>query len=110
MHELSIAEAIVDACCERSQGSKVVRVTVEVGSLAGVLPDALQMGFDVCSRDTELEAAELHIVETPGLGRCANCGELFELASHFTPCPHCGGMMTELLSGEELRLISMEIS
>lgn len=109
MHELSIAEAIVEACCGRADGSRVVRVTVEIGSLACVLPDALRFGFDVCAMGTAAEAATLEIVETPGRGRCAGCGEVYALASHFTPCPHCGGMVADLLGGEEMRLIAMEI-
>jgi hydrogenase nickel incorporation protein HypA/HybF len=66
MHELALSQAIVDMCAERAAGARVLRVTLEVGALAAVLPEALRFCFDVCARDTALEGAALEIVETDG--------------------------------------------
>ncbi len=71
MHELSIATAIVDACAERAGGARVLRVRLEIGQLAAVMPDALRFCFDVCAQGTPLEGAELDIIEIPGRGACA---------------------------------------
>jgi hydrogenase nickel incorporation protein HypA/HybF len=66
MHELSIAEAIVDIAAESSGGGRVLRVVVEVGKLAAVLPDALRFSFEVVAAGTPVEGAALEIVEKPG--------------------------------------------
>lgn len=66
MHELSIASALVDTCVEHAGGSRVVRVRIEVGQLAGVLSDSLRFCFDVCARGAAVEGAELDILDIPG--------------------------------------------
>ena len=47
MHELSITQSIVDACAERAGSARVLRVTVEIGRLSGVLPDAVRFCYEV---------------------------------------------------------------
>ncbi len=43
MHELSIAEAIVDVATRHAAGRRVVRVEVKVGHLRQVVPDSLHL-------------------------------------------------------------------
>ena len=69
MHELSIANGIVELCAERAGGERVTRVRLEIGQLSAVLPDAVRFCFDVCAKDTVVEGALLEIIETPGRGR-----------------------------------------
>lgn len=46
--------------------ARVKVVCLEVGKLAGVLPDALRFCFDVCVHATPLEGARLEILEMAG--------------------------------------------
>ena len=66
MHELAIAESIVDQVAERTVGRQVVTVTVRVGDRAGVLSDALAFSFDVVTVETALEGARLVLDEVEG--------------------------------------------
>ncbi len=108
MHELSLATAVVDACAERAAGARVLRVRVEIGQLAAVLPDSLRFCFEVCARGTAVEGAELEILETPGRAVCDSCGGAVALSSPFGRCD-CGGLL-RVVSGEELRVKDMEIA
>jgi hydrogenase nickel incorporation protein HypA/HybF len=108
MHELSIASFVVDACAERAEGARVLRVRVEVGQLVAVLPDALRFCFDVCAQGTLLEGAELEIIETPGRARCEACAREIALAMPLGLCD-CGGML-RIMAGEELRVRDMEVA
>ncbi len=108
MHELSLATAVVDACAERAAGARVLRVRVEIGQLAAVLPDSLRFCFEVCARGTAVEGAELEILETPGRAVCDSCGGGVALSSPFGRCD-CGGLL-RVVSGEELRVKDMEIA
>ena len=74
MHELGITRSVVSIVSERAQGQKVLRVTLEVGRLSGMLPEAIRFCFDVCARGTLLEGAALHIIEPEGRGHCSACG------------------------------------
>jgi hydrogenase nickel incorporation protein HypA/HybF len=66
MHEMALASAILDAVSAKYDGRRVVRVVVEIGRMAAVLPDALRFCFEVASRGTEAEGAALDIVELRG--------------------------------------------
>ena len=66
MHELAIAESIVEQVAERTVGRRVVAVRVRVGDRAGVLGDALAFSFDVVSLGTALEGARLLLDEVEG--------------------------------------------
>jgi hydrogenase nickel incorporation protein HypA/HybF len=108
MHELSLATAVVEACAEHAAGARVLRVRVEIGQLAAVLPDALRFCFDICAQGTVVEGAELDILETPGRAICQGCGCTMALASPFGRCD-CGGVL-RVVAGDEMRVKDMEIA
>ncbi len=109
MHELSIAEAVVEACAQRAEGARVVRVRLEVGALAAVMPDALRFCFDICAQETPVEGAALEIDEIPGRAVCRHCERAFTLRSLLDRCT-CGGDNLEIVAGEELRVKEMEVA
>jgi hydrogenase nickel incorporation protein HypA/HybF len=109
MHEMSITQSVVEICESSSGGRRVTAVTLEIGDLAGVVPESIEFCFDACTRGTLLEGATLAIERLPALGRCHGCGAEFSLQALFDPCPGCGGYGVELLSGEELRVKDLEV-
>lgn len=108
MHELGIAQEIVDTVCEAAGESRVTRVVLEVGRLSLVLPDALRFCFDLAAAGTAMEGAELTILETPGLGRCRACAGEVALERPFGRCA-CGCSDLEWIRGEELRIKTVEV-
>lgn len=109
MHELSIAQSVVDAVCERAAGRRVCSVRVEVGSLCAVVPDSMQFCFELVTEGTVMEGARLDIDQPPGRAHCRDCGGDFTLPDLILLCP-CGSADVEVLSGRELRILSMEVS
>ncbi|HEY9622956.1 MAG TPA: hydrogenase maturation nickel metallochaperone HypA, partial [Crinalium sp.] len=101
MHELGITQNIVAIASEYANGSPVKRVTLEVGKLTAIMPDAIRFCFDVCSQGTVLEGATLEIIETPGLARCKRCGRDVPLEMPFGMC-ECGCQDLQIIQGEEL--------
>jgi hydrogenase nickel incorporation protein HypA/HybF len=66
MHELAITESLIDCVCENVGDARVVRVVVEIGRRSAVVADAIRGCFEVCTHGTQLEGAELVIVEPAG--------------------------------------------
>jgi hydrogenase nickel incorporation protein HypA/HybF len=113
MHELSLMEqtlAIALQHAEREGASHIHQLTMRVGVLSGVVPDALRFAFDVLARGTMAEGAQLAIESVPIVARCARCNQEFEAADFFADCPRCGETATELRQGRELELASLEVS
>jgi hydrogenase nickel incorporation protein HypA/HybF len=108
MHELGIAQEIVEMVCDRSGGARVTRVVLEIGKLSAVLPDAVRFCFDLCVEGTVVEGASLVILETPGRARCRECGGEVRLERPFGRC-ECGNTDLEWLSGEELKIKEFEV-
>lgn len=112
MHELSITQNVVEVCSARAaeQGARarVTQVTLEVGMLSAVMPDALRFCFDACARGTRLDGAELEIIEIPGRARCIDCGDEVAVSQLFGTCG-CGSSKLVLIAGEELKVKQMEV-
>ncbi len=112
MHELGITQSIVEIALRtaQEQGAREIHsVTVEVGSLAGVVGDALQFCYEACSKETLLEGSRLLIEEVAARARCRACGTEFPLADLLACCPQCDSAASDLLCGEEMRIKEMEI-
>jgi hydrogenase nickel incorporation protein HypA/HybF len=108
MHELGIVTEIVALAEERAEGAKVCRLTLEIGKLSTVLPDAVRFCFDVATEGTLLEGATLEIREVAGVGRCRACAASLALEGVVTRCG-CGAFDVEWISGTEVRVIEMEV-
>jgi hydrogenase nickel incorporation protein HypA/HybF len=106
MHELGIARNIVSIVTEKAQGKPVRRVTIEIGKLSAVLPEAIRFCFDIVSQETVVENAELEIIEISGTAVCRTCGSQFELKQLYERCP-CGSADITRLTGEELLVKQM---
>ncbi|MFM0225377.1 hydrogenase maturation nickel metallochaperone HypA [Paraburkholderia dipogonis] len=108
MHELSIANSVVEICAEQAHGARVRRVTLEIGQLSAVMPEAIRFCFDVCAKDTAVEGAALDIVVMPGEARCLTCGATLAVDVPFGQCA-CGSENLELISGQQLKIRQMEV-
>ena len=108
MHEMSIAMAVVEqvAGAVPEGAGRVGSVLLQVGELAGVVPESLHFCFGLACAGTVLEGAELVTETVPARARCAACTT--EWAVGMPPelgCPDCGGgAATELLTGRELQI------
>ena len=109
MHELGIAQEIVEIACARAKEARVKRIVVQIGKLSAVLPDAVRFCFDLCTEGTVASGAELEIIEPAGVARCRVCAEEVQLNRPFGQCG-CGSTDLEWLSGDELKIQEVEIA
>ena len=71
MHEIALCQSLLEQAMKARDANpfnRVVRVSLSVGRTSRVQPDALRHAFDLLSRDTFLEGAELRIDQPPGDG------------------------------------------
>ena len=108
MHELAIAESVVDTVTQRMPGAKVTCVRLEIGALSGVVPDSIRFCFDLATEGTELAGARLEITEPPAQCRCRACDTEFHPDSPVVLCP-CGSPDVAVLSGEQLKIVSVQV-
>ncbi len=112
MHELSIANAILDAVrleAAKHPGGRVTKVGVRIGELAGIDPEALDFGFTAMVKGSDLEPLALEIEPSPRRHRCRNCAATFAVSDARVACPACGSAESVMVSGDEMQLAYMEV-
>ena len=88
--------------------SRVLKLRLRIGTLSGVVPDAMRFAWDIVSRDTIAADARLEIESVPAAGWCAACQAEFECADYFNECPQCHNLSGELRRGRELEIAAVE--
>jgi hydrogenase nickel incorporation protein HypA/HybF len=109
MHELSLAQAVVDAVAAHVGAGRAVRVRLEIGRLSGVVVDSIRFCFDLVADGTAVAGAALDIEEPAGRCRCRTCGSGFETGDPIVLCPSCDGADVAVLSGRQLRVLTVEV-
>jgi hydrogenase nickel incorporation protein HypA/HybF len=111
MHELSIAQNIVDILNDQMKIHKLSRiesVSLRVGVLRSVEIESLSFSFNALTAGSRLEGARLEVEEVPVRGRCMECGQQFNVKNWLDDCPLCGGPWMEVTSGKELDIVAIE--
>jgi hydrogenase nickel incorporation protein HypA/HybF len=113
MHEMGIAMQIIEIAAasipEAMKPVKVEKIHVNVGKLSAVIPDNLRFCFEVASKGTEVDGAELCIQEIPVVARCNDCQFNWTLDGPAFRCTSCQSGNIQVLSGQELDIASIEV-
>ncbi|OWT32468.1 hydrogenase maturation nickel metallochaperone HypA [Methanobrevibacter sp. 87.7] len=121
MHELSMAQSIMDSVldnAEKNNATAVTSVTLEIGTLAMLNPEQVKFLLDVLKEDTIAANAEFIIEEIPVKIKCKDCGyeggAIVDDADHYAPmvnCPKCNTYRVDITNGKNVivKNISVEI-
>ncbi|MBU0730143.1 MAG: hydrogenase maturation nickel metallochaperone HypA [Proteobacteria bacterium] len=109
---MSLAMNIVEIATQNGlaeNAGKINMVELEIGSLAGVMVEALTFCFEAATKGTLAEGAALQINDVQAKAKCTKCGTLFFIQSHFDDCPDCGNPAAEIIQGMDLKIISITV-
>ncbi len=119
MHELSMAQGILNAVLETAEANDAIKVTdmvIEIGKLAMLNPEQLKFMLGVLCKDTIAENAEIVIEDVDVEIKCYNCD--FEGiadvddSDHYAPmilCPKCESHRVEVLNGRDVTVKNISI-
>jgi hydrogenase nickel incorporation protein HypA/HybF len=113
MHELAVCQALidqVDAIATEHHAQQVMEIFVEIGPLSGVEPPLLEQAFDIASAGTIADGAKLVIRSMPVRVSCRQCGAITDAMPSRLVCGVCGDWRTQLVSGDEMLLASLEFT
>lgn len=95
----------------QSEGAnRIKRIVIEVGEMSGLKSGEIRTSFDLLSRDTLAEGAELSITEIPLQVRCLSCSAEYSASGLKMICPECKSIASELIKGNELRVREIEVT
>ena len=113
MHELSLCQGLlrqVEKVAAENRAAAVERILLRVGGLSGVEPPLLERAFEIAREGTIAAGAELEIEHGPVVVKCRQCGGSGQVPVNRLLCPNCGDWRVLVTQGEELLLLSMEIT
>lgn len=113
MHETDMTKALLitvqDWWESQPERPEIKQIYLTVGQFTCVEPASLQFAFEVQTRNTFLDGAELVIQETPLIAFCHRCQEEYrpEMGIQYA-CPKCRSPMEDIRSGRELKIDRIE--
>jgi hydrogenase nickel incorporation protein HypA/HybF len=113
MHEISLVQAMLQQLSDlaaRNQATKVIKITMEIGQMSGVVADSFRFGFEVLSGNDDLvRGAELTIIPPPVSYRCTQCGHTETTGTKPDCCPQCREIFLIPEGGDDLILQQVEM-
>lgn len=112
MHELSLAESmreLIEEQAAQDAFAKVSKVVLEIGSLSHVSAEAMQFCFASVMLGSIAESAALQIDILKARAKCKQCNQVVEPEQLYEACPYCGQFGLQILSGDQVRIKSLEV-
>lgn len=112
MHELAVCQGLmgqVEQIARREHAERITRIVLSIGPLSGVEAQLLRDAFPIAAAGSSAEHADLTIEQQPVKVKCLGCGAESEATANRLLCGACGDYRTQLLSGDEMLLLSVEL-
>lgn len=111
MHEMAIAQSILEIVAkvaQKQQFSKVTSIQLAIGEMTGIEVEALEFCFEIVAKNTPAEQAKLVVNKKPLVAYCLDCKQSFPVERYRFICPHCQSAQVEIQSGRELQVEALE--
>jgi len=112
MHEISIAESILDivqAKAREQNASSVQVIKLRLGEFTTIVPEALEFAFEVARQGTLAENARLEIEIVPIVLHCVVCDATTKAEPGLRLiCTLCGFPL-KIIAGEEIQIEYIEV-
>ncbi len=112
MHEYSIVQALINQCEDNANihnATKVTKVVTKIGVLSGVEPHLLEVAFDTFKEGTICDGAELVMNIQQVVIYCKDCKSESTLKELVMACPKCKSLHTNIIDGEDMYLMTLEM-
>ena len=112
LHELFVSQSILQLALEHAERASAVRINaieLSIGGLSSILDDSVAFHWDIISRGTIAEGAELHFNRIPAKVYCRECDKEYTLNDNLLLCPICGSNHITPTAGTEFLLQSIEV-
>ena len=107
MHEMSIIEALLEQVRHETRPGMCVRtVWLRVGKLRQTVPEMLRFCYAAAVHD----GSHLEVEVVPAEARCRRCSLTFAVEDNWFECPRCRSSEADLVRGDELQLLSLELT
>ncbi len=112
MHEFSIVNSLLEMCEQNAQANhmkKITKVEVKIGKLSGVEPHLLETAFNTFKENTLCDSCEFVMHVQDVVLKCDVCQKESVIENNTFECPHCKSTQCQVIDGEEMYLMRLEM-
>lgn len=112
MHEYSVVQAFIELCEDyvcQNECSQVISAKVKIGILSGIELGLFQRALETFKVGSVLQNAQIEYVLQPLEISCKTCKQVCSTQKPQKICPLCQSEDTEVLDGEEMVLLHLEM-
>jgi len=84
-------------------------IHIKIGEITGFNPESIQFYFSIISKGTIAENAKLIMEIVPSSAKCLNCGKVYSIQEKVLICPYCGDINSEILTGKDVIIETLEV-
>ena len=110
MHEMALAEGILDVVLDIAQKNPVKTIRIQAGILHAIVPESLEFSFQLAAQDTTAAGAQLSIRKLDAVFQCGQCCEVTAQAAPPFNCSACGSADITFSAGDELLVEAIELT
>jgi hydrogenase nickel incorporation protein HypA/HybF len=109
MHELSLTQNLLDIALKNAGSKRIMNVNLLIGPFSDEREESIQFYWRDLAKGTLGEGAKLNFEHVSAELKCLECGATFNLESDESTCIYCHSDHVQLLSGDEVRLESIDV-
>lgn len=109
MHEFSLTQNILDVALKNADTKKLIRVNLLIGEFSHEREESIRFYWQELSKGTLAEDARLLFQRVDAEMKCLACDLVFHPHDEVAICPGCHSHRLQLLSGDDVKLESIDV-
>jgi hydrogenase nickel incorporation protein HypA/HybF len=109
MHEFSLTQNILELALQHAGAKKILHINLLIGQLSDEREDSIRFYWDDLAKGTIAQGATLHFQYVDAEMKCLECGTVFHPREETTLCPSCQSHRLKLLSGDDVKIESIDV-
>jgi hydrogenase nickel incorporation protein HypA/HybF len=112
MHELAVTESILEIAlrhAQRAGATRIADIHLVIGQLSSIVDESVSFYWDIISKGTIAEEAQLHFKRIEAQMECLQCNHRYNPTEGDLICPLCGSLKVKVVAGEEFSLEAIEV-
>ena len=109
MHELNLTQTLFETTMRYAEKRQVKQVNLLIGEFSDEREDSIRFYWDELAKGTTAQGAQLRFQRVNAEMKCLVCEAVFHPVDEIIVCPDCGSQHLKLLSGDDVRLDSIDV-
>jgi hydrogenase nickel incorporation protein HypA/HybF len=109
MHEMSLTQNLLEVALKYAAHRRIVYVNLAIGEFSDEREEAIRFYWDDLSKGTPAQDAELRFRQVEAQMKCLACEQVFHPEGEAVLCPNCQGHRLKLISGDDVKLESVDV-